>query len=865
MAVTLIPTKLSIPPPRKNRVARPRLRDLLSAGIRRKLTLISAPAGFGKTTLIADWLTGWDGRAVWLSLDKGDGDISTFLAYLVAALGPIARRGDRLLDLARSLRSEPDSVLMSLIGDLSGVDEAFVLVLDDYHLVDSRAADAALQFLIDHLPRSMHLVITTREDPQIGLSRLRARDEVTEIRAADLRFDSAETRSFLNQVMGLDLCSLAIETLEERTEGWIAGLQLAALSMRNVADRDRFVEAFSGSNRFILDYLVDDVLDRLPDHIREFLGKTSVLDRFCAELCDAVTGRNDSAAVIDDLDRSNLFVIPLDQERRWYRYHHLFLDILRSQTRSVRGANGSDESATVLHLRASEWFSGHDLPLEAFAHAVAAGDTDRAAEILEGDGLPLHYRGAFAPVENWLVSLTEQELDRRPELRIACAWVLVTRGTPVEDVDAILDPAQTTVRAMPAAPRRDDLGGQIAAIRALLAIPRGELDPIITNAQTALDLLDPRNRLVRTTVAWSLGYAHQMLGELAAARTAFAASIDEGKASGNVILTIGATISLGQVYERENRLQSAAQTYHDAVTLADDPALPYACEAYLGLARIHYEQNDLEQARENARRALEVGRQLKNVDTPGMAALLQARIELAEGNEEAAIAEIETATHIFRDRAIVHHGADLAEVQARIHIDRGRLSAAIELAREHNLTDRIAQLRLLEGDPVGALETLGTYAETEEETEIRTNLASHVIAAAALAANGDRVSATQKMACIIAAVEPEGAVRTFVDIGPAVRAVLAEPSLRERFPTFSAALIAAFGQPTKASSLADPLSPRQLEVLTLIAEGLSNREIGDRLFIALDTVKGHTRKIYEKLNDSRRNEADARATEIRLS
>ncbi|HKJ84506.1 MAG TPA: LuxR C-terminal-related transcriptional regulator [Spirochaetia bacterium] len=858
MPATILPTKIAIPPPRKNRVSRTLLAEALSAGVHRKLTLISAPAGFGKSTLVADWLTGWPGRAAWISLDEGDGDISSFLAYLIAALDPITGNADTLMDMAHSPQSSPELTLASLIGDLTSVHEDFIVVLDDYQRVDSDAVDNALQYLVDYLPQTMHLVLTTREDPQLSLSRLRAKDELTEIRAADLRFDIDEARRFLNQVMGLDLSPRAIETLEERTEGWVAGLQLAALSMQHAADRERFVEDFSGSHRYLMDYLAEDVLEKLPGDVRAFLGQTSILERFSASLCDAVTGRTDSAAVIDYLDRANLFVMPLDVERGWYRYHHLFRDLLRSHIRDA------DAASADLHLRASGWFERNGFPLEAFSHAVAAADTDRAAAVLEGDGMPIHYRGTFAPVERWLTSLTEEELDQRPELRIACAWVLTTRGAPLGDIDALLDPAQIAVRALQPGRRADDFRGQIAAIRSLLAIPRGELESIIGNAQSALELLDPRNRPVRTTLAWSLGYAHQLLGELEPARLAFTQAVREGHASGNLVITIGATISLGQIDEAESRLSKATQTYHEALRLAGEPPLPYACEAYLGLARVQYAQNHLGQARENALRAREIGRRLDNVNTPGMAALLEARIELAHGNRDAALAALESARSILRDRGIEHHAGDLGDVTVQIHIDGGKLSAAMEVAREHGLTDRIAQLYVLEGEPLRALETLGSYVRADDGASLLPDLTSHLIAAAALWANGDRDRAAERLTRIVAATEPEGILRPFIDIGAPLLAILEGSALRERYPALVAILIEGVDRRPGSDSLADPLSPRELEVLRLIAGGLSNREIGDRLFIALDTVKGHTRKIYEKLEVSRRTEAVARATEIGL-
>lgn len=858
MPEAILATKLVIPPPRNERVPRTRLKRAMSAGVRRKLTLVSAPAGFGKSSLVSDWIAETNVRAVWISLDEGDAEISSFLAYLIAALHPYIGRAEQLVGMSRSSRTTPESVLNSLIDDLASIDGQIIVVLDDYHLVDSRVVDTALQYLLDHMPEALRLVMTTREDPQLGLSRLRARDELTELRVADLRFDADETWCFLNQVMRLELSPSAVQNLGERTEGWVAGLQLAALSMRNESDRERFVEDFSGSHRFVLDYLVEDVLDRLPGRVRGFLHQTSILDRFCGALCDAVTGRTDSVDIMAYLDRANLFVIPLDTERRWYRYHHLFLDLLRVRVRDL----GTDSAP--LHERASQWYRENGFPLDAFAHAVASGDNDRAADVLQGDGLPLHYRGAFAPVEQWLSSLPNEVLDRRPELRVASAWVLTTRGAPVDEVDRLLEPAEKAVLVMERGRRRDDARGQIAAIRALLAIPQGELVPIITNGQSALEWLDPRNQPVRTMVAWSLGYAHQLLDEYSEAQTAFRQALSDGQASGNLVVSIGSKISLGQVYEAEHRLRQAMQTYHEALQLSGDPPLPYACEAYLGMARILYQQNDLEVSLRYVDLARRIGVQLENADTPGMASLLEAKIALAQGNAEAAMDAVDSAAAVFLDRHIKHHQTDLADVRCGILLADGKTTAALEIAREHMLTDRIAQVFLRNGDPESALETLGVYVRDYDEHGLSTNLTSRIIAAEALWAKRDQTSARNQFAALLAAAEPEAIVRPFIDAGSGVLALLQDDSLIARYPVYIATLKDAFGGQIKAASLAVPLTRRELEVLRLISDGLSNQEIGDRLFIALDTVKGHARKIYDKLDVNRRTEAVARAAEIGL-
>lgn len=424
MNIPILATKLYIPPSRSTFVLRSRLIERLNEGLHRKLTIISASAGFGKTTLVREWLTACGRPAAWLSLDKGDNDSTRFLTYFVAALQTIsANIGEGLLGVMQSPQPpSTESILTALLNEITTIPDDFVLVLDDYHVIDTKLVDNALTFLIEYLPPNMHLVIATREDPHIPLARLRARAQLNELRITDLRFSNSEAAGFLNRVMGLNLSSEDIALLENRTEGWIAGLQLAAISLQGHKDSNNFIKSFTGSHHFVLDYLMEEVLLQQPESIQTFLLRTSILDRLCGPLCDAVlriSGLGQER--LEYLEHANLFICPLDNERRWYRYHHLFADFLRQRLLQIISSSTGDEGLAELHIRASAWYEDNGLEIEALHHAVTANDVERAAILVEGKGMPLHYRGAVAPVLNWLESQPTTVLDARPSL-----WVMYT-------------------------------------------------------------------------------------------------------------------------------------------------------------------------------------------------------------------------------------------------------------------------------------------------------------------------------------------------------------------------------------------------------------------------------------------------------
>ncbi|WP_151733440.1 helix-turn-helix transcriptional regulator [Paenibacillus tengchongensis] len=707
MSTPVMATKLYIPTPRPEAVLRQRLTDRLNKGLYRRLTLISASAGYGKTALVCEWLAGCGRPAAWLSLEEGDSEPGRFLACILSSLQTLGGDlGQGLLAVLSTPQPPPvEVILAALVNEIAGVAEPFILVLDDYHAAESGPVSQAMSYLLEHLPPQMHVVITTREDPELPLARLRVRGQLTELRSGDLRFTRAEAEDFLNRSRGLSLAPEQIALLETRTEGWIAGLHLAALSMEGEPDADRLIRSFTGSHRYVLDYLVEELLQRQPAAVQRFLLRTSVLSRLCGALCDEllpgaeVPGRE----ILSELDRRNLFIVPLDSERRWYRYHHLFAEALRRKLQT--GPEGGN--IAELHLRASVWYEQQGDEIEAFRHAAASGDIGRSANLLEGRGMPLHLRGAAGSSLEWLGSLPAAELDARPALWVMYGSALLIAGKPTgaeqklrsaeaalagaeEDagvrelhgliaatratlaslvLNGSLDSAEQQLQTAEASLQSEELDDSTGRLVGLIASVNGGsetgfntetvIDEVIVESRRALAYLRPDNLPVRTAAAWMLGVACQRRLLYPAAREAFSEVITNSRRLGHQLMAVMALTGLGQIEEAENQRSLAAGYYREALRLGGSLPLPALGEAQLGLERA------------------------------------------------------------------------------------------------------------------------GNWEE-------------------------------------------------------------------------------------KISRLAEPLSPRELEVLELIAKGLSNREIGERLYLALDTVKGHNRRIFEKLQVQRRTEAVARATEWKL-
>ena len=883
MSAPVLNTKLYIPPPRPKVVFRPRLIERLNEGLRRKLTLISAPAGFGKTTLVSEWVTGFERPVAWLSLDKGDNDPIRFLAYLIAALQTVAAKiGEGVLGVLQSPQPPPtESILTALINEITSVPDNFTLVLDDYHVIDDRPLDNALTFLLERLPPQMRLVIATREDPALPLARLRVSGQLTELRVVDLRFTHSEAAEFLNRVMGLNLSEENIAALETRTEGWIAGLQLAAISMQGHQDADSFIKSFTGSDHFVMDYLVEEVLQQQSESIQTFLLRTSILDRLCGPLCDAVLLAPSASGqeALEYLERANLFIIPLDNERRWYRYHHLFADLLRQRLHQSASSPTGDEKDGVakFHIRASQWYEDNGLDIEAFHHAAAANDVERAERLIEGKGMPLHFRGAVTPVLNWLKSLPSSVLDDNPSLWTTYASVLLVTGQ-VTSVEPTLRSAETVLQDAEPDEKNRDLIGRIAAIRATLAVALNQVETIIEQSRRALEYLRPNNLAFRTSTTWKLGYAYQRQGDRAAASRAYTEVISIGKASGNVVFTLGATIGLGILQETENHLDLAEQAYRSVLQSFGDQPLPFASEAYLGLARICYEWNDLDAAQEYGQQSVQLARQIETNDRFVTSEVFLARLKLARGDVAGAAAMLAKTEQAVRQHNFAQRAPEVAAVQVLTLLRQGNLVAAAQLAQTYELPISQARVHLAQGYPSTALAILGPLRrQVESKGWEDERLRVMVLQAVAHHAHGEKEKAAQLLGAALALAEPGGFIRLFVDEGPPMARLLSEAAAHGIMPEYIGKLLAGFetekkksedksllSPATPAQPLIEPLSQRELEVLQLIAQGLSNREISERLFIALITVKGHNQKIFGKLQVRRRTEAVARARELGL-
>src|SRR5437763_2902349 len=797
MPTPILATKLYIPRLRPSVVSRPRLIERLNEGLYRKLTLISAPAGFGKTTLVSEWLAGGPRPTAWLSLDEGDNDPTRFLMYLVAALQTIAATiGEGVLGALQSPQPPPTvSILTALLNDITTIKDPFVLVLDDYHVIDAKPIDHALTFLLEHLPPQMHLVIATREDPQLPLARLRARGQLTELRATDLRFTPSEAAGFLNQGMGLNLSAEDIARLSTRTEGWIAGLQLAAISMQGQQDTTSFIKSFTGSHHFVLDYLVEEVLQQQPESIQTFLLRTSILDRLCGSLCDAVllNPSGSGQETLEYIEHANLFLVPLDNERRWYRSHQLFADLLRQRLHQSSASSIGDEvgDVTESHIRASLWFEDNGLEIEAFHHAAAVHDIERGERLIEGEGMPLHFRGAGAPVLNWLESLPRTALDARPSLWVTYASTLLFGGqhTAVEEK---LQAAEAALQGTEPDHRTTDLVGRIASMRATLAVIQHDVEAIITQSRRALEYLHPDNLPVRTATTWTLGYAYQLQGDRAAASQAYTEVISIGKSFGDSIYTIAATINLGQLQEADNQLSLATRTYRRVLQLAGDPPQPIACEAYLGLARITYQWNDLDTAQQHGQQCLQLTQQMESVDTFASYEVFLARLKLAQGDVSGAAAVLDEAEAFVRQHSFVFRMPEVAAAQVLILLHQGNLAAAAHLAQTHDLPISQARVHLAQGDTSAALAVLESWrGQMEAKGWQDERLKVMVLQAVALHMNGDKDKAVQLLCDALALAEPGGFIRLFVDEGLPMAQLLSQAEALGMMPDYTGKLLAA--------------------------------------------------------------------------
>ncbi|WP_373232776.1 LuxR C-terminal-related transcriptional regulator [Cohnella sp.] len=907
MNMTILTTKLYIPVPRTKIVQRPRLIDRLNEGLDRKLTLISASAGFGKTTLVSEWVVDCDRPVAWLSLDEGDIDSTRFLSHLVAALQTI---GENLGGGAVSALQSPqppsiESILTFLLNEISALPYKFILVLDDYHVIDATWIDDALNFLLEHLPPQMHLVIATRENPQLSLSRLRARSHLIELRDTDLRFTPGEVAAFLDQVMDLSLAADEITVLESRTEGWIAGLQLAALSMQGRKDISAFIREFAGDNRYIMDYLVEEVLQRQPGPIRSFLLQTSVLDRLHGSLCDAVTGQEDGSSRLQSLERGSFFVVPLDDRREWYRYHHLFAEVLSAHLRSDQ-----PDRVAVLHRRASIWFERHGLADEAIRHSLAAHDFGRAADLVELSIPALRRSRQETAMLKWLKALPDELVRCRPVLSVWYAGALLAGGELDAAPDRLRDAEQWLETTADPGERQQGhpsgmvvvdeeeflrLPSVIAVYRAGLALVLGDVSAVMQYARRALDLVPENDHLPRGAATALLGLALWRNGDLEEARRMFAGGIASVQQAGAISDAINGSIALAEIRIAQGRLREAMHIYKRGLQLAADhgePDLRGTADIYVGMSELCREHDDLKAAASNLLRSKEQGEHTGFPSYRYRWRVAKARIREAEGDWNDAFdllceAESLYANDFFLDVRPV------AALKARLRAKQGRLGEALDWAREQGLSamddlcysrefehivlarvilaqyksDRVERTIL---EAIGLLERLLQAAEEGG----RTGSALEILVVQAIARHtqGDVPAALLLLRRALTLAEPEGYVRIFADEGRPMEVLLKAAAEAGIAPNYVQRLLTAFGheesrmlaKPVIRKPLDEPLSEREHDVLRWLGTDLSGPDIARELRVSLNTLRTHTKNIYEKLEVNNRRAAVRRAEELDL-
>jgi LuxR family maltose regulon positive regulatory protein len=905
--IPFLTTKLFIPPrrPRDSVVNRVRLIDHLSVANGQRLTLLSAPAGFGKTTLLSEWIPQSKHCVSWLSLDPSDNDPPRFWAYVIAALQTLRpEQGANALALLDSPQPPPfESVLTLLLNDVAAFPDRFALVLDDYHLIETPTIHTALTFLLDHLPPNMHLMITSRSDPPLPLARWRARRQLTEIRAADLRFTSDEAATFLNQVMGLKLAADEITALEAHTEGWIAGLQLAALSMQGRDDVGNFIRSFTGNHAYIIDYLAEEVLQRQPAEVQSFLLQTSILDRMCGSLCDAITERSDSQRLLEHLEHTNLFIVSLDDKREWFRYHQLFADVLQARLRQTE-----PDWMPELHCRASVWYEQHGLTVEAVNHALVAADFDRAARLVEQKSRAMWQRGEVTTLQSWLAALPPDIRRARPQLSLAKAWGALT-VSQIAVVEASLLEAEAAMSQLAEAEVKP-LRAQVDALRSTLANFRQDSAQAIELAHRSLAHLPEGDHFLRGHLAYNLGWAYLSRGDLPAAsqklREAATFSLSEGDLS-----TAGLALnSLGAGLEARGRLREAASCYRQVIQAVQKDGRPLpvtaACGAYVRLGGILYEWNQLEESAQCANQGIELSRPFQASGVVFVGCLVLTRVLNAHDDLTGAIDSLRNAETAARSGGISTVTLRMVEA-ARVQLwltqrniaDAAQWAAAYERDLNFPAGDwpdagqlspifdyecmTLARVRMAQARWDEALSLLTRLQPIVEAGTRKTGLiellALRALALQTQAKSADSVAALERAVTL---AEPEGYIRTFVDEGEPMRLLLADYRLRiERragaLKSYVDKLLMAFPgvtplapaspsrhQPSDINNLVEPLSDREQEVLRLIADGLSNHEIANKLVIGLGTVKTHINNIFGKLDVKNRTQAVARARELNL-
>jgi LuxR family maltose regulon positive regulatory protein len=899
----LLETKLHAPRHRVGSIGRPRLLERLQLAAQSRLTLVSAPAGFGKTTLLTQWLAdlsnpgaGVVPSVAWVSLDGRDNDPVTFWTYVITALQGAA--GDTVGSVTLGLLTQPFAIALTpLLNDLQALPRDAFLVFDDYHVIESSEIHDAVAHLLDNLPAQIHVVLASRSDPPLALPRLRARGELVEVRVADLRFTSGEAAAYLAGPMGLTLTSRDIATLTERTEGWAAALQLAGLSLQNRDDPSTVVTQFAGNDRFIVDYLTDEVLARQDDDVRDFLLTTSILERLNGSLCDAVTGGSGGRARLVELERANLFLVPLDDHRQWYRYHHLFAEVLRAHLRELRPDLMAD-----LHLRAASWFESNGDAADAVRHALAAPNLARAAELMEL-AIPMVARERReAEFGRWVSALPAEMVQIRPVLAVAFIGSLA-QASQFDSVDERLTAIETSLRPpggpWPTQPPAglvvaDEVGfravpATIELYRAALSLSRGELAFTAAHAREALSLAPAEGGLVRAAAGALGGLASWTVGDLPAAHAAYAESIKGLTSVGYLADVVGCSITVGDIERTNGRLSQSLHTYRQALSLAtntpDGVPLRGAADMHVGIAGVLLERGDLKGAAESLASSDRLGATNGLPQHPYRSRVVAARLREAGGDLDGALELLDEAERVYNG----DYSPDVAPVpavRARLHLRRGELAQAGQWANDRRLSitdlsylceyEHITFARLLlarwhaQQDPAALQEATDLLqrllAAAEEGGRSGTVIELLVLLALAQQVQAQNPAALASLTRAMELAESEGFVRLFVDEGPAMMTLLKNLIRQAPASPYARRLVSAAGLPVVPlqSRLVEPLSSREIDVLRLLATDLDGPEIARQLHISLNTLRTHSRTIFRKLQVNNRRAAVRCAAELDL-
>jgi LuxR family maltose regulon positive regulatory protein len=865
----------------------------LDAGSYRKLTLVSAPAGYGKTTLISDWVAHSNDQVAWISLEEEDNNFVRFISYLVAALQQIEEGlGSDVQTIIQASQSpQADYLITMLINEIDASQLEFILVLDDYHVISNPEIYDAIDFTLAHLPPGMHLVLIGRVDPPLSLSRLRVGGQITEVRQNDLRFTKTEVSAFINDLMGLNLSGEDISALEIRTEGWIASLQLAALSLQGRDDKQSFVTAFSGSHHYVIDYLVDEVISRQSKEVRTFLSQTSIFSRFCAPLCDAVLKISEIRRILQNIDEANLFLIPLDDERKWYRYHHLFAEFLNQRLQG-----NEPNSVPKLHRRASIWFEQNGFLAEAIDHALQGEEFTRAAKLVESVGPDMMMRNEFDQLTSWLDVIPKEIEESWPWLCIIRAW-MYDRWAQLDIGENYLQHAEAVVDDNTSSnPDEAEkiIRGQIAAIRAVYAIKKGQISQSIEHANQALEYL-PEGYFNRGVASFTLGWAKCVQGDLPGAIQEFQEGRRISLAAGNLILAQVIILDIGQTYILQGHLLQAAETFREAIEFKyekSDIKIPYASSANISLANILREWNELDAAMSHLEEGIEIGIPSKLMDAVAVGYSSIALVYLAQGDLEGATQVCEKAERMVRDIPDLESDTKIKTMSSRVWllIAQNKLSEAASYVQERGLSADseinyfaefrhiiFARVLIYKGRESSAAQELSDahsiLAKILELAKpagyINQTIEALTLQALAYEAQGKHEKALNSLEEALTLAAPEGYIRTFVDEGELMRDLLRLAFTQNISKDYVSKLLGAF-EPHKfkekltSQPLVEPLTERELEVLRRLSSELSGPEIALELSISLNTLRTHTKSVFSKLNVNNRRAAVRVAQELSI-